>query len=123
MKEQYSWENISGELFGVGSQLLSFVSTFPFQMRDILSKLRKGKITFQVENRGYEPVIKSFNQAANRFILAFIIGALLITSAISMNAYSNVTDHPGGMPLISLMGFLLAGILSFFLLVAAWRNK
>jgi len=123
VQEQYSWENISTEIANVGVQLLGFVSSFPFQMRTIFSKLRKGKITFIVENRGYEPLTKTFNRATNRAILGFIIGTLLLASAITMTAYDDLSRFPLGIPYLSAAGYTLAAILAFVLMISVWRSN
>lgn len=122
LKEQFSVENIGMELFYAGSQLMSFMYTLPVEVKSILKKIRKGKILVQVEHKGYEALMRQFESAANKLVLALVISALLIAASISLS-----TDLPRelvftGLPYISLIELSIALILSVFLFISLLRR-
>ncbi|MGB0524492.1 MAG: ABC1 kinase family protein [Flammeovirgaceae bacterium] len=117
LKEQFSVENLGMELFYAGSQFFSFMYSLPLEVKSILKKIRKGKILVQVEHQGYEVLIRQFELAANKLVIAIIIAALLIAASLSLN-----TDLPRetvftNLPYLSLIELIIALTLSIFLFI------
>ncbi|MFH1321112.1 MAG: lipopolysaccharide core heptose(II) kinase RfaY [Bacteroidota bacterium] len=123
LKEQYSIGNISEEIIYRFTQFDYFLRSFPREMNDILRKIRKGELHIEVEDKKHDHFRKKMEIVANRLILAFIIGTLIIASSIMMT-----TDHTSGIttsngiPYFSIFGFSLSAFLGFILFVSMWRS-
>lgn len=122
-REQYSWENIGQEIYYSVLDLYTFATSFPIELKYILQKIRKGQLSIQVEHQGYRPLLQTLNFNGFRFTMALIITGLLISSSIIMTA--PLAEHlatSGGIPYLSMAGFLLAGFLGVILLIATLRG-
>ncbi len=119
LKEQYSVENISDEIFTRLMQLNTFISSFPYEVTEIMKNLREGKLTIQVEDKETKKLKKKVDSAANRIILVFLISALLVSSAIVITTGQNIEDE---IPLLSKVGLGIAFILSLPLIIGVFRK-
>ncbi|OWY24854.1 AarF/ABC1/UbiB kinase family protein [Sphingobacteriales bacterium UPWRP_1] len=125
--DKYSPQNLGAEAFSLVSKLLNFLHVFPNEVRDILIRTRKGKLIIQVEHKGYEQALNRLDRTINRLILALIIVALLISSSISLtiltgsNIQALITQS--GIPYLSVMGFITAGVLGLVLMYAILRSR
>ena len=122
-REQYSWENIGHEIYYSVLDLYTFATSFPIELKYIFQKIRKGQLSIQVEHQGYRPFLQTLNFNGFRFTMALIITGLLISSSIIMTA--PLAEHlatSGGIPYLSMAGFLLAGFLGVILLIATLRG-
>ncbi len=123
LKEEFSFENISSDLYYSFTKLLSLGYNLPQETKDIIKKIRKGKLYINIEHHGYEPILHRFDVISKKLILAILIGAMLIASSISLNApLSDSLTTSGGVSYISLIGFIMAGVLGFFLFISFFRN-
>jgi len=119
LKEQYSVENISDEIFTRLMQLNTFVSTFPYEVNEIMKNLREGKLTIQVDDKETKKLKKRVNSAANRLTLVFLISSLLISSAIVMTTGEHTQNE---IPMLSKVGFGIALVLSIPLIMGVFRK-
>lgn len=123
LKEQLSLKNIGLELYYSFNNLYSFANSFPVEVKEILQKVRKGQLHVQIENTGLDPLIRKLEVASFRLALALIIGALLIASAIIMNVpVAPAAATSGGMPVLSVVGFCFASLLSLILFLGTLRK-
>ena len=63
---------------------------------------------------------KSLEQASNRLALAVVVAALLVGS--SMVIISDIPPIVAGMPVTSLIGYILAGFMGICLLIPVLRK-
>ena len=123
LQEQYSVENISEEIIDRISQFDFFFRSFPYEMSEILKKIRKGKLNFEVKYKGYEPLLKKIDSVTNRFILTLIITALVLASSIIMTAdLAPEATNPYGIPYLSIIGFSVSAFLGLILFISMWRS-
>ena len=123
LKEKFSRDNILAEVFTRAGQFDYFLRKFPVDLQDILSNISKGKLHVEIDHQGYEPGVEKINKAFNRLMLSLIIVGLLISSSIIIHGFSGDSASGQGTPLISIIGFVLAGILSLVLLWSAFRSS
>ena len=121
--EQYSLKNISGELSHTISQAFSLLYNLPLEMRDIVKQIRKGKIVLNTRQIGFEKYQRQLDFMANRLVMAIIIGALIIASALSYGSALE-KDVAGlfGVPYFSIFCLLLAGFLGFVIFINDYRS-
>lgn len=124
MKEKYSPKNIWQDFNQRVTQINSFLTSLPRDVREILSKTKKGKIHFEVELQGYGYLLKKMDSIANRMALTFLIMAFIIGSAITMTVdWGDRMDYIYGLPAISVYGLWCAGGLMVLLFYAFIRRR
>ena len=89
-------------------------------MRAILSQIRKGKMKLEFEHLGLEKLHEALGQASNRIAFAIVLAALLIGS--SLIVLSGIPPKWFDISIIGLAGFLMAGVMGFWLLVSILRH-
>lgn len=121
--EQYSLKNISGELNHSIAQAFSLLYNLPLEMRDIVKQIRKGKIVLNTKQIGFDKYQRQLDFMANRLVMAIIIGALIIASALSYgSALEKGVTGLYGVPYFSIFCFLLAGFLGFIIFINDYRS-
>lgn len=122
-KEQYSFKNVRDNSISTVLQLFSILNNLPFDAKEIITQIRRGKLHIQIELQGYEKLLDRLDFITNRITLTLIISALLIASAImlrvKMSSYWMVGSE---IPIFSLVGFSLAGVLMIILLIGILRS-
>ena len=93
---------------------------FPDEARQILKKMRKGKLRIEFEHQGLENLIQSFDKISNRIMGSLIIAALIVGSSLIMQTSKGFLLF--GFPVIGVIGFILAGIIGFSLIISIIRS-
>ena len=121
--EQYSLKNISGELSHSIAQAFTLFYNLPLEMRDIVKQIRKGKIVLNTRQIGLEKYQRQLDFMANRLLMAIIIGAFIIASALSYGSALE-KDVAGlfGVPYFSIFCLLVAGFLGFVIFINNYRS-
>ncbi len=123
LKEQFSFENLGLEFYYSFLNVYTFLNTFPVELNYLLQRLKKGQLKIQIEHPGQKQFMQSLNFIGFRLMMAFLISALLIASAIIMTApLEKNLSTPGGIPYLSLVGFLIAAFLGVVLLIISLRG-
>ena len=103
-----------------GSEYLSLMRELPGEMRMILRQVRDGRMKLEFEHRGLETLRRSLDRVSNRVAFAIVLAAQIIGSSLIVLA--GIPPKWYGIPLIGLAGFLVAGIMGFWLLVSIIRH-
>lgn len=117
--ELYSPKNASTDALSTFNDLLAFLNTFPSELKDIVRKLRQGKLRTQIGIDGYELFLQTIDKTTNRLTLTLIIVALIIGAALIIDSPA-IARQDGGIPYLSLFGFIGAGVL---LLVLSLKSR
>lgn len=105
-------------------QLNEFIIALPRDAREIVSKLKKGKLHFEIEHQGYGYLLKKLDSLTNRISLTILIASLIIGSAISMTAdWGPDVVRYYGIPYISYAGLWVAGGLFLMLIYSIIRRR
>jgi ubiquinone biosynthesis protein len=109
-----------GRLIGDFSRLVEqsyeFLTDFPKDLLEISTALRQKKMSLTLVIKDMEKMLSTHDQISNRISFAIIIAALIIGSA--MIVISNMPPMLYGISMIGLIGFLAAGFMGVWLLVA-----
>jgi ubiquinone biosynthesis protein len=111
---------IMGAIIESGAELVQLFKEIPAGLRDVLSLTRQGRIKIEFEHRGLETLYEHLEQITNRLAFAIVLAAQIIGSALIVLA--DLPPKWNGIPIIGLVGFLLAGIMGFWLLVSMLRH-
>ena len=83
--------------------------------------VKAGRIKFEFEHRGLDPITRKFDQVVNRLVFGLVLASLIIGSSIVI--LSGIPPKFYGLPLIGLAGFLAAGLMGFWLLISILRHE
>ena len=119
IREQYSVKNISTELNNSLLQLMSFASTAPFDLNQIIRNIRRGKLKIQVENTGYEGVANSISQSSKRLSVALVtFGFWLVTAIFALMPVNPEVPAWYGLPIYGWITMSFALFSGFVLLLS-----
>jgi ubiquinone biosynthesis protein len=117
---RFNPKRIAGELFDTGNELVSLLKDIPEEARSILSQVRQGKLKIIFQHRGLDRILTTLDRSSNRVAFAIVLAALIIGS--SLIVLSGIPPKWGDVPIIGLVGFLVAGMMGFWLLITIIRH-
>jgi len=98
------------ELGGIAREL-------PYQVRDVMEQTRKGQLTVQIRNPGFDDITYHIDHAVNRIAVALIVLGGLVGSAI-VGALSN----GGPLGVMAFVGFVVSGAFAVWLVWGIVRS-
>jgi len=113
-------KRIAGDFFDSRTDLLHLIKEIPGEVREILRQAKQGKVKMEFEHRGLEPMLSTHDRISNRLAFAIVLAALIIGS--SLIVLSGIPPKWHEIPVIGLAGFIIAGVMGFWLLVSILRR-
>jgi len=92
----------------------------PNEVRRIVSQIKTGNARVNFRHEGLEPATNAFERSTNRLSFALVVAALIISSSLII--HSKVPPLLGDVSVIGLIGYLLAGLMGFWLLISILRH-
>ena len=111
---------LAEEIARTGSGYLQLLRELPEELRTILRQLRGGRMRLEFEHRGLQALGAALDRVSNRIAFAIVLAALIVGS--SLIVLSDIPPHWHDIPVIGLLGFLVAGIMGFWLLLSIIRH-
>ncbi|MCX6000809.1 MAG: AarF/UbiB family protein, partial [Chloroflexi bacterium] len=121
LRHRFSLTTQARELRYVAIDLLEFMKVLPVEGRDILRQLREGQVKIEFEHLGLAPMRQTIDRTANRLVLAIVIAALIVGASLVVR--SEVPPLVSGIPVISLIGYIIAALLGIGLASAVYRSR
>lgn len=97
----------------------TLIRDLPYTLNEMLTKIKQGDTKIKFEHTGIEPMIKTLNQVTNRITFAIVLASLAIGSALIV--LSDIPHKWVGIP-ISVIGFVIAALIGFWLLISILRH-
>ena len=113
-------KRIARDMIDSGGEIVRLLKDIPGELRAILKQAREGKVTIQFEHRGLDPVLFTLDRISNRIAFAIVLASLIIGS--SLIVLSDLPPKWFEIPIVGLAGFVVAGIMGFWLLVSILRR-
>ncbi|MBW2050138.1 MAG: AarF/ABC1/UbiB kinase family protein, partial [Deltaproteobacteria bacterium] len=114
-------KRMAGDMVDSGAELIHLLTEIPGEVREILKQAREGKIKIEFEHRGLEPMLSTHDRISNRLAFSIVLASLIIGS--SLIVLSGIPPKWHEIPVIGLAGFLVAGVMGFWLLVSILRAR
>ncbi|MBW2659338.1 MAG: AarF/ABC1/UbiB kinase family protein [Deltaproteobacteria bacterium] len=111
---------LAEEIGEAGGEYIKLLRDVPEEIRSILRQLRAGRMKLEFEHRGLEKLAAVLDKISNRIAFAIVLAAQIIGSSLII--LSDIPPKWHGIPLIGLGGFLLAGVMGFWLLISIIRH-
>jgi ubiquinone biosynthesis protein len=107
---------LAGDAVRLIEQSYEFLTDFPKDLLELSRSLRQKRLSFNLILKDLDKMLVTHDQISNRISFSIIIAALIIGSALIV--ISNMPPLFYGISVIGLAGFLTAGFLGVWLLVA-----
>ncbi|MBK7090829.1 MAG: AarF/ABC1/UbiB kinase family protein [bacterium] len=117
---KFSPRNIMSELGQYLGEMRDLVLDLPFEFKRITRNLRNGELSISLQHKGLERLIVELEKASNRIAFSMIIAAIIVGSSLVMTRDSGMMIY--GFPVLGLVGFITAGILGIWLVIAILRS-
>jgi ubiquinone biosynthesis protein len=108
------WLEWGGEAAGLAREL-------PLEIRRLMAQIKEGRIRLQVHHQGLESLLNTLERVINRLAFALVLSALIIGSSVVIHSRVPPLWH-NEVSVIGLVGYLLAGMVGFWLLIAMLRH-
>ncbi len=102
------------ELARIGREL-------PYQLHDVLQQARDGQIEVGFVHKGIDELAHKLDVVFNRLVVAMVVSAGLVASSL-MGIFAEGGPELLGIHLLSVIGFLLSGVLGAWLLLGVIRH-
>ena len=107
-------------LLEFGQELADTARELPHEVRRIISQLKTGQTRVNFHHEGLEPATNALERSTNRLSFALVVAALIIGSSLII--HSKVPPLWGDVSVVGLVGYLLAGLMGFWLLISILRH-
>jgi len=108
------------ELYLPTLDLLDLAKELPYAVRDIVRKLREGRLSIEYKHVGLEPARRTLESAANRIALAIVIASLVVGSSLLVNA--RVPPLVSDISIIGIIGYAIAYVIALWLVASILRS-
>lgn len=95
-------------------------SKIPAKFLELSDSILNGRAKVQLQLNGLNKTVNDLSKMANRLVVALIVAAMLVSSAMILN--SSVGPKLYGMSLIGLMGYAISGVMGLWLLISIIRS-
>ncbi|RKY62509.1 MAG: hypothetical protein DRP95_01460 [Candidatus Latescibacterota bacterium] len=120
IRERFGLRRGLREFIGMVDGMKKLALTLPSDVERILGKAAKGELGVELRHRGLERLIGEVDRASNRLAFALVIAALIVGSALVLQLDRG--PFLLGYPAFGVLGFLFAGVLGIWLVVAILRS-
>jgi ubiquinone biosynthesis protein len=120
MAKRYSPKELIKRLYGSVQEMGELALDLPNDVREILHKLKHGKLQVQFEHQGLGPITNNLNEVGNRISFAVVVAAMILGSAIVIHAKIPPMYH--NIPILGIITFCLAAFFAFRLLYAISKH-
>jgi ubiquinone biosynthesis protein len=118
---RYTPKRIARDLIDSGTEFSQLLREIPGELREVIKKAKEGKLGIEIEHRGLDRTIFELGKISDRIVSAIVLASLIIGSSIV--TLSNIPPKWRGIPLIGVVGFLVAAVMGFWLLASILRRE
>ena len=121
MLERFTPERVLRRANREGWQLAHIASELPYQLHDTLEQVREGRIEVGFVHKGLDEFMRKLDVLANRLVIALVVTGGLIGSSL-IGIFSTASPQLLGVNVISVVGFIVSGLLGMWLLWSVMRS-
>ena len=120
LKDQYAPERLASRFATMTGDYRDLLEGLPGDYYKVVDRLASGKVRLRLEDESIQPIRRTILQAASALVFAVVLAALIVGSAVIV--HSRVPPLWNEIPVIGVLGFVVAGLVGFWLLVKIIRN-
>ena len=103
-----------------GGEAVELARELPLEVRRLMAQIKEGRARFHVHHEGLESLINTLERIINRLAFALVLSSLIIGSSVVI--HSRVPPLWHNVSVLGLAGYLMAGVMGFWLLIAMLRH-
>ena len=121
LSKKYNPDRLQKELFRSIEDTSELIKDMPVDIRSIINKVKEGKLHVEIEHKGLAPFASSLDKTMNRLSFTMIIVAIIIGSSLIVVA--DIPPFYYKFPLIGVIGFAIAGLMTIRLIYAIRKSN
>jgi ubiquinone biosynthesis protein len=121
MLERFTPERVLRRANREAWQLAHIAADLPYQLHDTLDQVRDGQIEVGFVHKGLDDFMHKLDVLANRLVIALIVTGGLIGSSL-IGIFSTAGPQILGVNAVSVIGFVVSGVLGMWLLYGVVRS-
>ena len=94
----------------------------PRHLRQLARKLMRGRLQILFRHENLDRFITELDRSSNRIAFAMVVAAIILSSSVLMQAHVKPLIPGTDIPLLGLLGYLVAGLLGVWLIIAILRS-
>ncbi|GAB4364115.1 MAG: AarF/UbiB family protein [Spirochaetales bacterium] len=118
---EFSPEALMKEARRQSLQIVTLLRSWPFDLKEIIEKVKEGRLVLELDSKNLVPILREWDVISNRLSFSIVLAALVVGSSIVINA--RVPPLWGNLSVIGIAGFLVAGVIGFWLLLSILRKQ
>ncbi|HLC96300.1 MAG TPA: AarF/ABC1/UbiB kinase family protein [Candidatus Nanoarchaeia archaeon] len=120
IKKRLSWQFMSKDFMKSLIRFRKFIGNLPEETTKTLRSIQAGRVKVDIEDSDIKRLGIEIDRSSNRLTYGIVIAALIVAGALTINV-----AMPGlwGIPWVSLLAFIIAGILGIVLIVSIAKEK
>jgi ubiquinone biosynthesis protein len=108
------------QMYRVFRSMGAVASGTPAALLGLVQMLQHGELRVRVQAEGLQEMERRLDRVGNRLSFSLIIAAVIIGSSLIMSFHAGV--HYRGIPLLALLGYVIAGVLGLAWVIAILRS-
>lgn len=117
---KYAPDKLLRNVYETSMEFVETFRAFPKDVREVMQKLKAGKVHFDVESPSIDRFNHDFNTVANRIAYSIVVAAMILASALVIHA--DIPPHFKNVPILGVVAFLVAAFFSIKLLRAISKH-
>ena len=118
--QRYHPRRLAEDFWEYAMETVGIFKELPGEVRAVLRLARQGRLRVELEHVALDELRLSQDRASNRLSFAIVLASLIIGS--SMIIHAGIPPMWHDIPLIGLAGYLVAGVMGFWLLITILRR-
>jgi ubiquinone biosynthesis protein len=119
-KERLSWRGWLKMLRRSRGDLEMLLHHLPEDLRAVLDRIKKGQIELVLNHDEFRKIGASLQRSNDRLSVAIVLAAIIVGA--SLLVFAAPTVFRGVVPIIGVVGFILAAVLGVWLLITTLRG-
>ncbi|MDM8529242.1 AarF/ABC1/UbiB kinase family protein [Anaerolineales bacterium HSG24] len=104
------------------TEFAGLLREIPDDLHDLLRQTNRGELRFKLALDETKPLIATIDRISNMLAFSIVLAALIIGSSLILVTNTNSSYQWNGLSTIALIGFVVAGVMGFALLLAILRR-
>jgi ubiquinone biosynthesis protein len=119
--QKLSPKNIIQNMMDPVQDMFEMAVNLPRSFQSLLDKLRKGEITINVQQSGFEPMLETLHWASSHIAFSIVLAALIIGSSLVVHA--KAPPVWGDVSIIGIVGYTFSALLGFLMLFSTLHHR
>ncbi|MDI3539051.1 MAG: ubiquinone biosynthesis protein [Methanolobus sp.] len=120
MKKRFQLSSITGGAYSDLYNWSRVMRRAPIKISHILDVAEKGYLKLRFDPHGFDRIVAELDAASNRLAFSLIISAIIVGSSLIIQ--TGLEPYIWGMPMLGVIGFVMAGLLGMWLVVYILRT-